>query len=57
MVPVAVNTADVPPFRSTVVLMFPVPEVERTLRELASEYVADGRGFELRQTKNRYVQN
>ena len=26
MVPVAVNTADVPPFRSTVVLMFPVPE-------------------------------
>lgn len=30
-------------------LLVPVPTVEQTLRELAAEYVADGRGFELRE--------
>src|SRR6201999_3216572 len=30
-------------------LAFPVPEVESTVRALAEEYVADGRGFELRE--------
>jgi segregation and condensation protein B len=29
-------------------LEFPVPEIEATLRELAGEYLTDGRGFELR---------
>ena len=29
-------------------LEFPVPEIEATLRELAEEYLTDGRGFELR---------
>jgi segregation and condensation protein B len=29
-------------------LEFPVPEIEATLRELAKEYLTDGRGFELR---------
>ncbi len=30
-------------------LAVPLPDVERTLRELADEYVADERGFELRE--------
>ncbi len=30
-------------------LQFPVPEVEQTLRALAAEYLAAGRGFELRE--------
>jgi segregation and condensation protein B len=30
-------------------LEIPVPEIEQTLRALAEEYVADGRGFELRE--------
>ena len=29
-------------------LLVPIPDVELTLRELAAEYVAEGRGFELR---------
>lgn len=29
-------------------LEFPVPEIEATLRELAEEYLTEGRGFELR---------
>jgi segregation and condensation protein B len=29
-------------------LEFPVPQIEAALRELAAEYLADGRGFELR---------